>query len=158
MASIEFTLFAPTIAEATLIGSFSEWKDIPMSFDQGTFRCSTQISDGDHEYKFRIRRNKEDNWIDIIDPYVTNYDPARNTGVVTIKNGKRISDEYTWQHDNVKLPDNKELVIYEIYVADFAENGQFSGITGKLDYLSDLGCNAIELMPIFGANCCSNEN
>jgi 1,4-alpha-glucan branching enzyme len=150
MSSIEFILFAPTIAEATLIGSFSEWHDIPMSFEHGTFRCSTQISDGNHEYKFRIRRNNEDNWIDIIDPYVTNYDSTRNTGIITIKNGKKILDEYTWKHDDVKLPDNKDLIIYEMYIADFADNGQFTGVIDKLDYLSDLGINAIELMPIQG--------
>jgi len=150
MSSIEFTLFAPTIAEATLIGSFSEWKDIPMSFEHGTFRCSTQISDGNYEYKFRIRRNNEDNWIDVIDPYVTNYDPIKNTGLITIKNGKKILDEYIWKHDDVKLPDNKDLIIYEMYIADFAANGQFSGVIEKLNYISDLGFNAIELMPIQG--------
>ena len=95
MPSIEFILFAPTIAEAALIGSFSEWKNIPMSSEHGTFRCSHEIPDGNHEYKFRIRRNNEDNWIDVIDPYVTNYDPTRNTGILTIKNGQKILDEYT---------------------------------------------------------------
>jgi len=155
MSSIDFTLFAPTIAEATLIGSFSEWKDIPMSCEHGTFHCSTDISDGTYEYKFRIRRNNEDKWIDIIDPYVTKYDPTRNTGVLTIKHGRKILDEYTWKHDETRLPDNKDLIIYEMYVADFADNGQFSGVIEKLDYLSDLGFNAIELMPVQGKICFS---
>jgi len=150
MSSIEFSLFAPTIAETVLIGSFSEWKDIRMNAENGTFRCSIELTDGNHEYKFRIRRNHEDHWIDVIDPYVTNYDPTRNTGIITIKNGKKILDEYVWQHDNVQLPDNKDLIIYELYVADFADNGQFSGVIEKLDYLSDLGINAIELLPIQG--------
>ncbi|CAF1376269.1 unnamed protein product [Adineta ricciae] len=148
MSSIEFTLFAPTIAEAKLIGSFSEWNDISMNFDQGTFRCSKELADGTYEYKFRIRRQNEENWIDVIDPYVTKYDPTRKTGVLTIKNGRKILDEYVWKHDDVKLPENKDLVIYEMYIADFAANGQFSGVIEKLDYLSDLGINAIELMPV----------
>ncbi|CAF3460343.1 unnamed protein product [Rotaria sp. Silwood1] len=148
MPTIDFTLFAPTIAEASLIGSFSEWKGIPMNLEHGTFHCSIEISDGDHEYKFRIRRHNEDNWIDVTDPYVTKYDPTKNTGIITIKNGKKIIDEYSWKHDDIKLPDNKDLIIYEMYVADFAVNGQFSGVIEKLDYLSDLGCNAIELLPI----------
>jgi 1,4-alpha-glucan branching enzyme len=66
MSSIEFHLFAPTITEAALIGSFSEWKNIPMSYEHGTFRYSTKISDGNHEYKFRIRRHNEENCIDVI--------------------------------------------------------------------------------------------
>lgn len=150
MSSIEFCLFSPTIAEAKLIGSFSEWKDIPMTGEHGTFRCSTQIPDGDHEYKFRILRKGEEKWLDVIDPYVTNYDPTRNTGILTIKNGKKILDEYVWKHDDVKLPHNKDLVLYEMFVADFAANGQFSGVIEKLDYLKDLGINGIELMPIQG--------
>ncbi|CAF1291396.1 unnamed protein product [Adineta steineri] len=148
MSPINFQLFAPTIAEATLIGSFSEWKDIPMTFENGTFHCSTELSDGDHEYKFHIRRHNEDQWIDVIDPYVSKYEPTRNTGIITIKNGKKILDEYTWKYDDIKLPDNKDLIIYEMYVADFADNGQFSGVIEKLDYLCDLGFNAIELLPI----------
>ncbi|CAF2474022.1 unnamed protein product [Rotaria sp. Silwood2] len=95
MSLIDFTLFAPTIAEATLIGSFSERKDIPMSFEHGTFHCSAEISDGDHEYKFHIRHHNEDIWIDVTDPYVTKYDPTRSTGIITIKNGKKILDEYS---------------------------------------------------------------
>ncbi|CAF1455231.1 unnamed protein product [Adineta steineri] len=35
-----------------------------------------------------------------------------------------------------------------MYVAAFADNGQFSGVIEKLDYLCDLGFNAIELLPI----------
>ena len=69
---------------------------------------------------------------------------------MTIKNGRKIIDEYVWKHDDVKLPENKDLVIYEMYIADFAANGQFSGVIEKLDYLSDLGINAIELMPVQG--------
>ena len=148
---IEFTLFAPTIAEAQLIGSFSEWNGIDMQFDNGTFRCSTSLSDGIHEYKFRIRRKKDDHdWIDVNDPYVKVYDPEKNNGLITIENGKAMLDNYQWKHDDVSLPDNKDLIIYEIYVADFTEKGTFLGIVEKLDYLKDLGINCIELMPIQG--------
>ncbi|CAF0762310.1 unnamed protein product [Rotaria sordida] len=148
MSSIDFTLFAPTIAEATLIGSFSQWKQIPMSFEHGTFHCSIEISNGEHEYKFRIRHHNEDKWIDVVDPYVTKYNSIKNTGIITIKNGKKILDEYVWKYDDVKLLDNKDLIIYEMYIADFADNGQFSGVIEKLDYINDLGFNAIELLPI----------
>ncbi|CAF0863282.1 unnamed protein product [Rotaria sordida] len=119
-----------------------------MTPENGTFRCSIDIPDGEHEYKYRVRRTDGDNWTDVIDPYVKKYDPTRNTGLINIKNGKQQMDEFIWKYDDTKLPDNKNLIIYEMYVADFSDNGQFSGIIGKLDYLSDLGINAIELMPI----------
>ena len=151
MSTIEFTLFAPTIAEAQLIGSFSEWNGIPMQCDNGTFRCSTPLADGTYEYKFRIRRKKDDQeWVDVNDPYVKLYDPERNTGSIMIEKGQSILDNYQWQHDDVPLPANKDLIIYELYVADFTEQGTFLGLIEKLDYLTDLGVNCIELLPIQG--------
>ncbi|CAF0747120.1 unnamed protein product [Adineta steineri] len=148
-----FSLFAPTIIDVRLIGSFSQWKEILMNRqDDGTFICSPNISDGQHEYKFRIKRKKEDDqWIDIIDPYVTKYDPEQNTGIMWVKEGKRLLNDaidYKWKYDHTKMPENNNLIIYEIYVADFSDNEQFTGVIDRLDYLKDLGINAILLMPI----------
>lgn len=47
----------------------------------------------------------------------------------------------------------KKAVFYEIFVRSFFDSngdgiGDFNGITGKLDYLQNLGVNAIWLMPI----------
>ena len=153
MSPIDFALFAPTISQVNLIGSFSQWQDIPMTANHGTFHCSVELADGDHEYKFRCRRHENDNdesRIDIIDPYVKKFDPQQNTGVITVKNGQVFLDDYVWQHDGVALPANEDLIIYEVYVADFADNGTFLGMIDKLDYLSELGINAVELMPIQG--------
>src|ERR1051325_10950783 len=48
----------------------------------------------------------------------------------------------------------KDAVIYELHVRGFADSdgdgiGDFRGLTGKLDYLQDLGVTAIWLMPFF---------
>jgi len=150
-----FYLFAPTIIDARLIGSFSEWKEVLMHRqDDGTFRCSSEIPDGQHEYKFRIKRKKEDDqWIDIIDLYVTKYDPERDTGIMWIKEGRRLLNyavDYKWKYDNIQMPANNDLVIYEIYVADFSDNEQFSCVVDRLNYPKDLGINALSLMPIVG--------
>ena len=40
------------------------------------------------------------------------------------------------------------LVIYELHTGTFSPKGNFEGITDKLDYLEDLGINAVELMPV----------
>jgi 1,4-alpha-glucan branching enzyme len=96
-----------------------------------------------------------DEWIDVIDPYATNVHESHQHAVVNIKNGMRIVDVYAWQHDDKDLPQNDDLVIYEILVKDFSggeddpyPRGKFKHITEKLDYLCELGVNAIELMPI----------
>ena len=150
-----FSLFAPTVAEVNLVSSFSNWTNIPMKKDinTGVFQIPSylQISDGEHEYKYLVRKHAGQKYsTSVIDPYVEKYDAKRRFGLITIQNRKKYRDIYEWKYDHIKLPENNQLIIYELYVADFTENGQFSGVLSKLDHLIDLGINAIELMPIQG--------
>lgn len=157
---IEFRLLAPYNQGAALIGSFSNWEDIPMEKDdQGYFRTQVELEDGDHQYKFRVQSRswffEPDEWVEVVDPYAIDIDDPTQNGIVRIKDGKRIIDNYVWQHDDKSLPPDHELVIYELHVADFSggeddsyERGDFKHVTEKLDYLCELGINAIELMPI----------
>ena len=115
-SSIEFQLFAPNNKGATLISSFSEWKEVPMEKgEDGYFRTQVELEDGVYQYKFRIQSQspsfEPDQWVEVIDPYATDVDEARHHGIVRIKDGKRIVDTYVWQHDDTLLPDNHELVI-----------------------------------------------
>ena len=41
-----------------------------------------------------------------------------------------------------------DLIIYELHTGTFTREGNFEGVAGKLDYLCELGINAIELMPV----------
>lgn len=160
MASlIEFDLFAPRNQEAALIGSFSGWKEIPMEKgSDGYFRTKVELEDGIYQYKFRIQSKSPDfldKWVDVIDPYATDVDDEKKVGIVRIKDGKRIVDDYVWQHDEIALPENQELVVYEMHIADFTggevdsnKRGKYLDAIEKLDYLHELGINAIELMPV----------
>lgn len=155
---IEFDLFAPRIQGATLIGCFSDWKDIAMEKgNDGYFRTQVELEDGVYQYKFRVQSKspayKPDEWVDVVDPYATNVDDGRKVGIAKIKGGKRITDTYVWQHDDKPLPPNEQLVIYEMHIADFCGEPpevrqKYQQVIEKLDYLSDLGINAIELMPV----------
>jgi 1,4-alpha-glucan branching enzyme len=157
---IEFQLFAPYNQNATLMGSFSKWEEIPMTKgDDGYFRTSVSLDDGSYQYKFRIQSRswflETDEWIDLIDPYATDIDDSSQNAVITIKKGDRIVDEYIWLHDEKYLPSDCELIIYELHVGDFSggekdnkARGKYQDVIDKLDYLCDLGINAIELMPV----------
>ncbi len=154
----EFKLFAPYNNNACLIGSFSNWQEIPMQKgEDGYFRTKVDLEDGIYQYKFRIQSKSEflkpDEWVEINDPYMTEMDQETERGIVHVKEGKRILDTYVWQHDRTPLPDNPQLVIYEMHVADFAggEIGvpdKLKRAIEKLDYLAELGINAIELLPV----------
>ncbi len=161
MASpIEFKLFAPYNKGAALVGSFSDWKDIPMEKGKdGYFRTTVELEDGVYQYKFHVQSKswffEPDQWVYVNDPYATDIDNPTQNGVVRIKNGERIVDTYVWQHDDKPLPADYELVIYEMHVADFSggeddpyARGKYKHVVEKLDYLCELGINAIELMPV----------
>ena len=158
--TIDFQLFAPYNKTASLIASFSNWEEIPMAKnDQGYFKTQVELKDGVYQYKFRVQSKswffEPDRWVDIVDPYATDVDSHSQNGVVRIKDGQAIVDTYVWQHDDKPLPPDHTLVIYEMHVADFSggetdsnPRGKFKHALEKLDYLCDLGINAIELMPV----------
>jgi 1,4-alpha-glucan branching enzyme len=56
--------------------------------------------------------------------------------------------EYQWKYLNYDKPAPEELVVYELLVRDFDERRTFKTVIERLDYLKDLGINAIELMPV----------
>jgi 1,4-alpha-glucan branching enzyme len=159
---IEFNLFAPYNKGVALIGSFSNWEEIPMKKgDDGYFRTSVELEDGVYQYKFRVQSNswffEPEQWVDVTDPYATDIDEkaGKDDGLIRVKDGQRITDTYVWQHDDKPLPADHELVIYELHVGDFSggeddpyARGKYKHVVEKLDYLCELGINAIELMPL----------
>ena len=53
-----------------------------------------------------------------------------------------------WQDAGFRAAPLAELVIYEIHVGTFSDQGTFDGVVPHLDELARLGVNAIELMPV----------
>ena len=86
----------------------------------------------------------DDKWIS---GYKNNY-PAQGDGYVTvIQPGK---PEFQWSDAtlNFKRPNKNNLVIYEVWVYDHTPSRNIKGLIERLDYIEDLGVNAVELMPI----------
>ncbi|OJV92010.1 MAG: hypothetical protein BGO39_12865 [Chloroflexi bacterium 54-19] len=148
---MEFSLFAPYINRAAIQGDFTEWKEHELEKgNDGYFRSTFELADGDYEYKFWIESNSPwqlGQWVCVTDPMATDVNEMNNdNSVVHVLDGKIIVDHYEWQHDMDSLPADVELVIYELHVKDFG--GNFKGVVDRLDYLGSLGVNAIELMPV----------
>ncbi len=158
--SIEFNLFAPYIKGAVLVGEFSDWKDVPMEKGKdGYFRTHVELEDGVYQYKFRVQSKswffEPDQWVEVVDPYAVDIDNPSQNAIARIKDGQKIVDTYVWKHDDKPLPADSELVIYELHVGDFSggeddpyARGKYKHVIEKLDYLSELGVNAIEVMPV----------
>lgn len=74
------------------------------------------------------------------------YPTGMTTGIVTAFDQEQQS--FPWTDDNYERPANPELVIYEIMMRDFLQDKNYKSLLDTLDYLKNLGINAIELMPI----------
>jgi maltooligosyltrehalose trehalohydrolase len=55
---------------------------------------------------------------------------------------------FTWTDSGFTPPSTRELVIYELHVGVFTEEGTFEAAVPHLEELRELGVTAIELMPI----------
>ncbi len=57
-------------------------------------------------------------------------------------------DAFAWSDDDWKGIAIEDYIFYELHTGTFTPEGTFAGVTSKLDYLYELGINAIELMPV----------
>ncbi|MBJ2174976.1 T9SS type A sorting domain-containing protein [Aureibaculum sp. A20] len=79
-------------------------------------------------------------------PNLPAYPAGLTTHAVTLL---RTGDsQYAWQNTNFQAPPKTDLVIYELLIRDFDALHSFDAVKARLDYLQDLGINAIELMPV----------
>ena len=84
-----------------------------------------------------------------VDPTLISYPTKGADGgyVTVIRPGKA---EYAWSDAtlNFKRPKKENLIIYEAWVYDYTAARTFKGLMNRLDYIQNLGVNAIELMPV----------
>ena len=59
-----------------------------------------------------------------------------------------IDSDFTWSDDSWRGIPAQDLVIYELHVGAFSASGDYQGVIDRLDELTDLGVNAIELLPL----------
>ena len=139
---VSFRTWAPNATAVALIGDFNDWSmwSIMLS-NEGDGVWSRDIDNatvGDG-YKYVIINNgTQYSRID-----ARSYQVTHSTGNSVIHD----PESYFWQTQEFTRPAWYETVIYEMHVGTFA--GGFNHAITKLDYLAQLGVNAIELMPIW---------
>jgi maltooligosyltrehalose trehalohydrolase len=77
-------------------------------------------------------------------------DPATRHQPRGLRGPSRLLDAtaFTWTDQRWEIPPLEELVIYELHVGTFSDEGTFDAAIPHLDDLARLGVNAIEVMPI----------
>ena len=161
------SLFAPHKDNVFVIGDFNNWQpdsSFYMSMTPDSLRYWLQISNlvPKQEYIFqylvdgslRIGDPYADKVSDPDDQYITAatypglkpYPAGKTSGVATFLQTNQ--DAYPWSNIPFTAPAVTNLVVYELLIRDFTVNHDFPSLTDTLDYLKNLGINAIELMPV----------
>ncbi len=147
---VTFRVWAPNASRVCVAGDFNGWdmNAAPMAAESdGYWSLDIPNVDIGDEYKFVITNPA------LAAPLWKN-DPYARSMTSSVGNSIVAETEFTWQCQNYSTPPWNELVIYELHVGSFdfdpgSQNGRgdFNTVIGKLDYLQDLGINAIQLMP-----------
>jgi maltooligosyltrehalose trehalohydrolase len=99
-------------------------------------------SPGRHVYRFELH-NQNVGVLDwIIDPFAREY----ATGKLSAFTLGYVPHAWSIEESNWKTPALSDLILYELNLAEFGSNLQ--GAIDRLDYLADLGVNALSLMPV----------
>ena len=166
-STVTLKFYAPEKGTVNLIGDHNNWEVNSSSFmslstdSSYWWKTITNLTPGlNYTYQYLV-----DGVIKIADPLSTlvldpnndgnigsfNYPnpipyPASETNgfVSIIQPGKT---PYNWVNNNFNPPEKKDLIIYELLVRDFVSTHSYQTLIDTLDYLSELGINAIELMP-----------
>lgn len=152
--TVTFVLHVPYKPYVSVVGDFNQWntRSHPMVTDgRGTWWITLEHP-GATRYGFYVAIDDQSHvWVG--DPYATQlrWRPGEPWAWLAEPNG-----DFPWTDQAWRTPAMRDLVIYELCVRDFAgrwqaskpEYGTFRRMLDKLDYLSDLGINSVELMPI----------
>ena len=149
-----------------IVGDWNNWervKEGAMKRDNeaGCWWITLEGFDADKEYRFQYRLgNQPSSDIRVSDPYTEIvYDqwndqyidgvPAFPEGARQLVSAFQINrPEYSWKHSDFKVEDKNDLVIYEMLFRDFTTSQDIAGAMERLDYIENLGVNAVQLMPV----------
>lgn len=109
----------------------------------GYWHLSTdQIRPGDR-YTFKLRGDQEQDTL-------TRPDPASLAQPDGVHGPSQAVDTalFDWNDQDWTNPPLASYLLYEIHTGSFTTEGTFASLESKLDYLKELGVNAIEIMPV----------
>ena len=92
--------------------------------------------------------SSDDQWITSSTyPDLREYPSSQTSGLISAFQVNCPAKDYVFEN-SFSIGDIDDLVIYELLFRDFTETGDIKGALARMDYLEELGINAIELMPV----------
>jgi 1,4-alpha-glucan branching enzyme len=142
---VTFRVWAPFASKVSVTGSFNNWSATEMNReDDGCWVVDVPGAMAGQEYRYLLDTNNGQLFKN--DPRALQVNTSAGNSII-------VDPNFNWENDNFKAPNFNEQVIYELHVGTFnrtdpASIGMFENVVDKLDYLSELGVNMIEVMPI----------
>lgn len=166
--SVTLVLFAPNKSNVSLIGDFNNWTQtiqhqLNKTPDGNRFwiRLTGLTPSTEYAYQYIIDGSIKvaDYYTEkVLDPWNDSYIPATTypslkpyptgltTGIVSII--QTAKPTYIWQVSSFNKPNKSNLIIHEMLLRDFVATQNWQTVTDTLNYLKNLGINAIEIMPL----------
>ena len=137
---IRFVVFAYAKAGVELLLQVGDMERVVTMHEESPHVYSATVKGLGLEvlYKFRLAGEGE-----YPDPYA-NYLPFGVHGYSQVTDHAR----YSWKDGNWQGHELAKLIFYEIHTGTFSPAGNFKGVVERLEYLKELGINALELMPV----------
>jgi 1,4-alpha-glucan branching enzyme len=145
---------------AFVLGDFNNWKldnHYQMKYDSNAhcwWLTLDNLTPGTQAFEYFLY-SKRDGGDFLCDPYSEsvlekgvddNFPKGAQSHYVSVFS--TTPQKYYWQVSDFKMNNPKNPVIYEMLLRDFTSQGTLAGAMQKLDYLKDMGIDAVELMPV----------
>ncbi len=150
---VTFRVWAPFASSVAVAGDFNGWSTSasPLYAEGNDFwSVDVPAATAGSQYKFVLTSSASPSPLWRVDPYARSI--TRSSGIL---NCLVTSTKEQYSTPNYSTPSWNMLVIYEMHIRTFLYSpdgvngtGSFKSAMTKLDYLRDLGINAIELLPI----------
>lgn len=143
---VAFRVWAPFAEQVFVTGTFDDWAGDrhPLASEgNGYWSVDVPAAGAGNEYKFVIHNGSTELWR--IDPYARDVTGSQGNGVI-------IAKDFDWGDEGFSMPPWNELVVYEMHVGTFNDQpggppGNLNAVIERLPHLSDLGVNALQIMP-----------
>ena len=153
-AGVTFRVWAPFAQQVSVAGDFNNWSINANPLDSegnGYWSVDLTAASIGQQYKFVIY-DPADNQLWRMDPYaraiIHTTDPPGNLNALIASSAE------SYATPGYSTPSWNELVIYELHIGTFTQDGgingrgSFASASTKLDYLQSLGINAVEILPL----------
>jgi len=135
----EFSVWAPIVNNISLKLLTPLERLVPMERDNhGCWNVNVNDCPPGSSYVYRIDNDRD------------RPDPASFYQSDGVHKASQVIDHHSfkWQDNDWKGIDKRDMIIYEIHVGTFTNEGTFFSAVNRLDDLKELGINAIEIMPV----------